>query len=97
MSFSNAFQYDLEVWAPGAERWLEVSSCSSFEAFQSRRANIRYRPAAGEKPEFVHVLNGSGLAAPRVFAAILEQFQNADGSVRVPEPLQKFVGSAVLL
>lgn len=92
MSFSNAFQYDLEVWAPGVGRWLEVSSCSNFEAFQSRRANIRYRPAPGEKPEFVHVLNGSGLATPRIFAAILEQYQNEDGSVTLPEPLRKYVG-----
>ncbi|RYG48905.1 serine--tRNA ligase [bacterium] len=84
-------QYDLEVWAPGVEKWLEVSSCSNFEAYQSRRANVRYRPEAGAKPEFVHILNGSALAVPRVYAAILEQFQQADGSVLLPEVLHRYM------
>ncbi|MEZ0325650.1 MAG: serine--tRNA ligase [Fimbriimonas sp.] len=84
--------YDLELWAPGVGRWLEISSCTNFEAYQSRRANIRYRPAQGEKPQFVHILNGSGVAVPRLYAAILESFQQADGSVVVPEALRPYVG-----
>lgn len=93
MSFSNTKCYDLEVWAPGVGNYLEISSCSNFEAFQARRANIRFRRGQGEKPEFVHVLNGSGLATPRLFAAILEQCLQADGSVLVPEPLRPYVGT----
>jgi seryl-tRNA synthetase len=93
MSFSNAKCYDLEVWAPGVGNFLEISSCSNFESYQARRANIRFRRAAGEKPEFVHILNGSGLATPRLFAAILEQFQQPDGSVLIPEPLRPYVGT----
>ncbi len=93
MSFSNAKCYDLEVWAPGVGNYLEISSCSNFESFQARRANIRYRPGPGTKPEFVHILNGSGLATPRLFAAILEQCQNADGSVTIPGPLRPYVGT----
>jgi seryl-tRNA synthetase len=96
MSFSNAKQYDLEVWSPGVGNYLEISSCSNFEAFQARRANIRFRRAQGEKPEFVHVLNGSGLATPRLFAAILETMQQPDGSVVVPEPLRPYVGAEKL-
>lgn len=91
MSFGNAKCYDLEVWAPGVGNYLEISSCSNFEAFQARRANIRFRRAAGEKPEFVHVLNGSGLATPRLFAAVLEQCLQPDGSVLLPEPLRPYV------
>ncbi len=94
--FSSAMTYDLEVWAPGVGSWLEVSSCSSFVDFQARRANIRYRPARGEKPRFVHTLNGSGLAFPRTIACILEHYQNADGSVTVPEVLQPYLGLARL-
>ena len=90
--FSSAKTYDLEVWAPGLGRWLEVSSCSVFTDFQARRANIRFRPASGEKPRFVHTLNGSGLAFPRVIAALLEHHQQPDGSVRLPEPLRPYVG-----
>lgn len=97
MSFGNAKCYDLEVWAPGVGNYLEISSCSNFEAFQARRANIRFRRAAGEKPEFVHVLNGSGLATPRLFAAILEQGQQLDGSVLLPEVLRPYVGTDRLL
>lgn len=91
MSFSNAKCYDLEVWAPGVEKYLEISSCSNFEAFQARRANIRFRRGQGEKPEFVHILNGSGLATPRLFATILEACQREDGTVVIPEPLREYV------
>jgi seryl-tRNA synthetase len=87
-SFSSAMTYDLEVWAPGVEKWLEVSSCSTFTDYQARRAGIRFRPAAGEKPELVHTLNGSGLALPRIVAAILETYQEEDGSVRIPDALK---------
>ena len=96
MSFSNAKCYDLEVWSPGVDRYLEISSCSNFEAFQARRANIRFRRAQGEKPEFVHTLNGSGLATPRLFSAILESFQKPDGSVELPEALRPYVGAPSL-
>ncbi|MFD3166417.1 serine--tRNA ligase [Herpetosiphon sp. NSE202] len=85
-------KYDLEMWAPGMNEWLEVSSCGLFGDYQSRRANIRYRPEAGAKPEFVHTLNGSGLALPRVIIAILENYQNADGSVTIPEVLRPYMG-----
>ncbi len=91
--FSSAKTYDLEVWAPGVGRWLEVSSCSVFTDFQARRANIRYRPSPGEKPRFVHTLNGSGLAFPRVIAALLEVHQTADGTVALPAPLRPYVGA----
>jgi len=90
--FSSAMTYDLEAWAPGVGAWLEVSSCSNFTDFQARRANIRYRPAKGEKPRFVHTLNGSGLAFPRTIACILEHHQNPDGSVTVPEALRPYLG-----
>jgi len=91
--FSSAKTYDLEAWAPGVGAWLEVSSCSTFTDFQARRANIRFRPAKGEKPRFVHTLNGSGLAFPRTFACILEHYQQPDGTVIVPEVLRPYVGS----
>jgi seryl-tRNA synthetase len=94
--FSSAKTYDLEVWSPGVGKWLEVSSCSNFGDFQARRANIRYRPAQGEKPRFVHTLNGSGLAFPRTIAAILEHYQQADGSVAVPEALRSHLGADAL-
>ena len=94
--FASAKTYDLEVFAPGVGKWLEVSSCSNFGDFQSRRANIRFRPGPGEKPRFVHTLNGSGLGFPRVVAAILEHYQKADGSVEVPEVLRSYVGAAVI-
>ena len=90
--FSSAKTYDLEVFSPGVGKWLEVSSCSVFTDFQARRANIRYRPAPGERPRFVHTLNGSGLAFPRIFAAILEHYQQPDGSVAVPEALRPWLG-----
>ncbi len=85
--------YDVELWSPGVGRYLEISSCTNFEAYQSRRANIRFRRAQGDKPEFVHILNGSGLACPRLFAAILESFQQPDGSVLLPEALRPYVGA----
>jgi seryl-tRNA synthetase len=91
--FSSAKTFDLEVWAPGVGSWLEVSSVSNFTDFQARRANIRYRPAPGEKPRFVHTLNGSGLAFPRTIASILEHYQQPDGSVVVPEVLRPYVGT----
>ena len=92
MGFVQAKKYDLEVWAPGVERWLEVSSCSNFRDYQARRMAIRYRPEAGAKPELVHTLNGSGLALARVVAAILETYQQPDGSVAVPEVLRRYMG-----
>lgn len=91
--FSSAKTYDLEVFAPGVGKWLEVSSCSIFTDFQARRANIRYRPAPGEKPRFVYTLNASGLAFPRIIAAILEHYQQPDGSVLLPEPLHAGLGT----
>ena len=94
--FSSAKTWDLEAWAPGVGAWLEVSSCSTFTDFQARRANIRFRPAAGEKPRFIHTLNGSGLAFPRVIACLLEHYQQADGTVTVPEALRPYLGVDVL-
>jgi seryl-tRNA synthetase len=91
--FSSAKTYDLEAWAAGVGAWLEVSSVSTFTDFQARRANIRYRPAKGEKPRFVHTLNGSGLAFPRTIACLLEHHQQPDGSVAIPEALRKYVGT----
>ncbi len=92
LGFSASLTYDIEVWAPGVERWLEVSSCSAFTDFQARRANIRFRPRPGESTEFVHTLNGSGLALPRLLAALLETYQREDGSVRLPEALGPILG-----
>jgi seryl-tRNA synthetase len=91
--FASAHTYDLETYAPGVGKWLEVSSCSNFTDFQSRRANIRYKPADGGKPRFVHTLNGSGLAFPRVIASILEHHQQEDGTVRVPAALSTYLGA----
>ncbi|MDP9205062.1 MAG: serine--tRNA ligase [Gemmatimonadota bacterium] len=91
--FASAHTYDLEVYAPGVGKWLEVSSCSNFTDFQARRANIRYKPAEGGKPRFVHTLNGSGLALPRVIASILEHHQQEDGSVLVPAALSTYLGA----
>jgi seryl-tRNA synthetase len=92
MGFAQWKKYDVEAWVPGMGRWLEVSSCSAFGDFQARRANIRYRPAPGERPRFVHTVNGSGLAVPRVLDAVLETYQREDGSVDVPEPLRYYMG-----
>jgi seryl-tRNA synthetase len=91
MGFVQAKKYDLEVWAPGVERWLEVSSCSNFRDFQARRMAIRYRPEPGAKPELVHTLNGSGLALPRTVAAFLESYQQPDGSLAVPDALRPYM------
>jgi seryl-tRNA synthetase len=90
--FASAKTFDLEVWAPGVEQWLEVSSCSLFTDFQARRANIRFRQAPREKPQFVHTLNGSALAFPRTIAALLETHQRSDGSVSVPDALRPYLG-----
>ncbi len=91
LGFSASKKYDIEIWSPGVGEWLEVSSCSNTEDFQARRSNIRYRGADGKKPRFVHTLNGSGLAAPRVLIAIMENYQQADGSVIVPEVLRPYL------
>lgn len=90
LGFTQTKKYDLEVWAVAQQRWLEVSSCSNFEAFQARRMNVRFRPARGGKPEFVHTLNGSGLALPRVVAALLEFYQTPEGKVIVPKVLHPY-------
>jgi len=91
LSFAAAKCYDIEVWAPGIQRWLEVSSCSNYEDFQARRANIRFREKGG-RPQFVHTLNGSGVALPRIMLAIIEQYQTADGHVRIPDVLLPYMG-----
>ena len=96
LGFSAAMTYDLEIWAPGVAKWLEVSSCSTFTDYQARRAGLRFRRSPREKPEFVHTLNGSGLALPRLVAAMLETYQEEDGSVRVPEALRPRMGTDVL-
>jgi seryl-tRNA synthetase len=92
MGFANHRQYDLEVWAPGARKWLEVSSCSTYRDFQARRMDTRYRPARGAKPEYVHTLNGSALALPRTVIALLETGQEQNGGVRVPPALVPYLG-----
>ena len=93
LGFSSAKTYDLEVWLPGQQLYREISSCSNFEAFQARRANIRWRPEGGKKSDFVHTLNGSGLAIGRTWLAILENYQQADGSVLVPEAMREYMGT----
>ena len=92
LGFASVKSYDVEMWAPGSQEWLEVSSCSNCTDFQARRASIRYRPEAGARPQFVHTLNGSGLALPRVVIAILENYQQTDGSVLIPEVLRPYTG-----
>src|SRR3984893_11273148 len=94
MGFAQYKKYDLEAWAPGMGRYLEVSSCSVFNDFQARRANLRFRPAPGESPQFVHTLNGSGLALPRTIDAVIETYQQADGSIAIPEVLRPYMGGA---
>jgi seryl-tRNA synthetase len=96
LSFSAAKCYDLEIWAPVEQRWLEVSSCSNFEAFQARRANIRFRRKDTNKPEFLHTLNGSGVATSRLIVALLETYQNDDGSLAVPPVLKKYTGFGLI-
>jgi seryl-tRNA synthetase len=93
MGFSSAKTYDLEVWLPGQNLFREISSCSNFESFQARRANIRYRPEGKSKTEFLHTLNGSALAVGRTWVAIVENYQQADGSIRIPEALQPYMGT----
>jgi seryl-tRNA synthetase len=92
LSFSAANKVDLEVWAPGSGEWLEVSSCSNFLDFQARRANIRFRPADGGRPQFVHTLNGSGLALPRTLIALMETYQRENGTFAIPEILHSYTG-----
>jgi seryl-tRNA synthetase len=92
VGFSAAKKYDLEVWMPSYNRYVEISSCSNFEAFQARRADIKFRPAPGAKAEFLHTLNGSGLAVGRTIAALLENWQQANGSVVIPERLRRYMG-----
>jgi seryl-tRNA synthetase len=96
LGFAAQKAYDIEMWAPGCEEWLEVSSCSNCGEFQARRANIRYRPAPEDRPQFVHTLNGSGLALPRVLIALMENYQQPDGSILIPEVLQPYVGQEVI-
>ena len=96
LSFAAAKCYDLEVWAPGEGKWLEVSSCSNFEDFQARRGNIRYRRTADKKVDFVHTLNGSGLATPRLMVALLETYQTPDGKVLLPQVIHELMGQEVL-
>lgn len=96
LGFSSAMTYDIEVWMPSYGRYVEISSCSDFEAFQARRANIRYKNGPKDKAQFVHTLNGSGLAIGRTTAAILENYQQADGSVAVPEVLRKYMGTDII-
>jgi seryl-tRNA synthetase len=93
IGFSAAKTYDIEVWLPGQELFREISSCSNFESFQARRANIRYRPEGKNKTEFLHTLNGSGLAVGRTWVAIVENYQQADGSVLIPEALRPYIGA----
>jgi seryl-tRNA synthetase len=97
LGFSATKKYDIEMWAPGSEEWLEVSSCSNTEAFQARRANIRFRPDGKKKTAYVHTLNGSGLATPRVLIAVLENYQQADGSVVIPDVLRPYLGGVAVI
>lgn len=96
LGFASMKSYDIEVWAPGCGEWLEVSSCSNCGDFQARRANIRFRPEQGARPQFVHTLNGSGLALPRVLIAVMENYQQADGSIAIPEALHPYTGFEVI-
>jgi len=97
MGFASSKTYDLEVWLPGQQTYREISSCSNFESFQARRANIRYKPEGAKKSEYVHTLNGSGLAVGRTYLAILENYQQADGSIRVPEALQPYMAGETVI
>jgi seryl-tRNA synthetase len=96
LGFQSAMTYDLEVWAPGCQEWLEVSSCSNCTDFQARRSNIRFRREARSRPEYPHTLNGSGVAIPRAMIAVLETYQQADGSVVVPEVLRPYMGTDII-
>ena len=96
LGFTAAKKYDIEVWMPSYNRYVEISSCSNFEEFQARRANIKFKDSAKDKARFVHTLNGSGVAVGRTVAAILENYQNADGSVTVPEVLRPYMGTDII-
>ena len=97
LGFSATKKYDIEMWSPGCQEWLEVSSCSNTETFQARRAMLRYYPSGSRKTRYVHTLNGSGLATPRVMIAIMENYQQADGSIVIPEVLRPYLGGADLI
>ena len=97
LAFTAMRKYDIEVWAPGCEEWLEVSSCSNCGDFQARRANIRYRPEKGARPRFAHTLNGSGIALPRTMIAVLENYQQPDGTVRIPDALIPYMGGVEVI
>ena len=97
MGFSSSKTYDLEVWLPGQKLYREISSCSNFQSFQARRANIRYKPAGAKKSEFLHTLNGSGLAVGRTYLAILENYQQADGTIRVPDALVPYMNGDTVI
>ncbi|HVL24541.1 MAG TPA: serine--tRNA ligase [Thermomicrobiales bacterium] len=92
MTFGSAHTFDIETWAPGSDEWLEISSCSLFRDFQARRANLRFRPEGGGKPQFLHTLNGSGLALPRVIIAIIENYQREDGTIEIPDVIRPWFG-----
>jgi seryl-tRNA synthetase len=96
ISFASTRTYDIEMWAPGCNEWLEVSSCSNCGDFQARRANIRYRPEEGSRPEYVHTLNGSGLALPRVLISVMENYQRPDGTIDIPEVLRPYTGFSTI-
>jgi len=96
LSFASAKCYDIEVWSPAEQKWLEASSCSNFEDFQARRMNIRFRRSSNSKPEFVHTLNGSGLATSRLMVALLENYQTDEGSVMVPKTLKTYTRFGVI-
>jgi len=97
LGFANAQTYDLEVWAPGVGKWLEVSSCSLYNDYQARRANIRYRPAGGGKVRFAHTLNGSGLAIGRTWIAVMENYQQKDGAVTIPLALRPYLDGQTVI
>ncbi len=97
MGFSSSKTYDLEVWLPGQQLYREISSCSNFQSFQARRANIRYKPAGAKKSEFLHTINGSGLAVGRTYLAILENYQQADGTIRVPDALVPYMNGDTVI
>ena len=96
LGFGSVKSFDINVWAPGCQEWLEVSSCSNCGDFQARRTNVRYRPAPDAKHQYVHTLNGSGLALPRIMIAILENYQQANGTVAVPKVLQDYMKTNVI-
>ncbi|HDG68396.1 MAG TPA: serine--tRNA ligase, partial [candidate division Zixibacteria bacterium] len=96
LTFASAKTYDIEIWAPGLKKWLEVSSVSNLTDFQARRMNTRFRPKGGGKPRYVHTLNGSGVALPRLIISLLETYQTPDGTVRIPEALQDYYGGDVI-